>query len=125
MWDSSFVSSKPHKLKLHEVKSTDICDGNRLGFYYRSLEIIRLTQPIDHQLQSENLLINNSATMFVVDNMKTRQRGEDPGNQLEFHFDLRKLFISVLLSSTLVTFLITVSRSKNYFYGQLLIKNKF
>ena len=43
--------------------------------------------------------------MFVVDNMKTRQRGEDPGNQL----DLRKLFISVLLSSTFVTFLIAVS----------------
>ena len=60
--------------------------------------------------------------MFVVDNMKTRQRGEDPGNQLEFHFDLRKLFnISVLLLSTLVTFLITVNRSKNVFYDQLLI----
>ena len=60
--------------------------------------------------------------MFVVDNMKTRQRGEDPGNQLEFHFDLRKLFnISVLLLSTLVTFLITVNRSKNVFYHQLLI----
>ena len=60
--------------------------------------------------------------MFVVDNMKMRQRGEDPGNQLEFHSDLYKLFISVLLSSTLVTFLITVSRSKkNVFYGQLLI----
>ena len=60
--------------------------------------------------------------MFVVDNMKTRQREEDPGNQLEFHFDLRKLFnISVLLLSTLVTFLITVNRSKNVFYDQLLI----
>ena len=61
--------------------------------------------------------------MFVVDNMKTRQQGEDPGNQLEFHFNERKLFMfmSVLLSSTLVTFLITVSRSKNVFYSQLLI----
>ena len=53
--------------------------------------------------------------MFVVDNMKMR-RGKDPGNQLEFHFDLHKLFISVLLSSTLVTFLITVSRSKNVLF---------
>ena len=34
--------------------------------------------------------------MFVVDNMKMRQPGEDPGNKLEFHFDLRKLFIYVL-----------------------------
>jgi len=62
--------------------------------------------------------------MFVVDNMKTRQRRVDPGNQLEFHFDISdicKLFISVLLSSTLVTFLIAVSRSKNVLYGQLLI----
>ena len=59
--------------------------------------------------------------MFVVDNMKTRQRGEDPGNQPEFHFDLCKHFLSVLLSSTQVTFLITVSRSKNVFYGQQLI----
>ena len=59
--------------------------------------------------------------MFVVDNMKTRQQGEDPGNQYEFHFNDRKLFISVLLSSTLVTFLIAVSRSKNVFYGQPLI----
>ena len=58
--------------------------------------------------------------MFVVDNMKTRQ-GEDPGKQYEFHFNDRKLFISVLLSSTLVTFLIAVSRSKNVFYGQPLI----
>ena len=56
-------------------------------------------------------------TMFVVNNMKTRQLGEDPGNQL----DLRKLFISVLLSSTLVTFPIAVSRSKNVFYSQLQI----
>ena len=32
--------------------------------------------------------------MFVVDNMKTNQRGEEPGNQLEFHVDLRKLFTS-------------------------------
>ena len=53
--------------------------------------------------------------MFVVDNMKMR-RGEDPGNQLEFHFDLRKLIISVLLSPTLVTFLITVSTSKNVLF---------
>ena len=52
-----------------------------------------------------------------------RQQGEDPGNQYEFHFNDRKLFITVLLSSTLVTFLIAVSRSKNVhvFYGQLLI----
>ena len=55
--------------------------------------------------------------MFVVNNMKTRQQAEDPGNQL----DLRKLFISVLLSSTLVTFPIAVSRSKNVFYSQLQI----
>ena len=59
--------------------------------------------------------------MFVVDNMKTRQQEEDPGNQYEFHFSDLKLFISVLLSSTLVTFLIAVSRSKNVFYRQLLI----
>ena len=59
--------------------------------------------------------------MFVVDNMKTRQQGEDPGNQYEFHFNDYNLFISVLLSFTLVTFLIAVSRSKNVFYGQLLI----
>ena len=59
--------------------------------------------------------------MFVVDNMKTRQRRVDPGNQLEFRFDLYKLFISVLLLSTLVTFLIAVSRSQNVLYGQLLI----
>ena len=59
--------------------------------------------------------------MFVVDNMKTRQRSVDPGNQPEFHFDICKLFISVLLSSPLVTFLIAVSRSKNVLYGQLLI----
>ena len=49
------------------------------------------------------------------------QRGENPGNQLEFLFDLRKLFMSVLLSSTLVTFLIEESKSKNVFYDQLLI----
>ena len=59
--------------------------------------------------------------MFVVDNMKTKQGGEDPGNQPEFHFDLCKHFLSVFLSSTQVTFLITVSRSKNVFYSQLLI----
>ena len=59
--------------------------------------------------------------MFVVDNMKTSQRRVDPGNQLEFHFNLCKLFISVLLSSTLVTFLIAASRSNNAFYDQLLI----
>ena len=59
--------------------------------------------------------------MFVVDNMKMRQQGEDPANQYEFHFNDRKLFISVLLSSTLVTFLIAVSRSKNVFYSQPLI----
>ena len=61
--------------------------------------------------------------MFLVDNKKMRQQGEDPGNQYEFHFNDRKLFITVLLSSTLVTFLIAVSRSKNahVFYGQLLI----
>ena len=41
--------------------------------------------------------------MFVVDNMKMRQQGEDHGNKLEFQFNLRRLFISVLLSSTLVT----------------------
>ena len=41
--------------------------------------------------------------MFVVDNMKMRQQGEDPGNELEFKFHLCKLFISILLSSTLVT----------------------
>ena len=49
------------------------------------------------------------------------QRGENPGNQLEFLFDLHKLFMSVLLSSTLVTFLIEESKSKNVFYDQLLI----
>ena len=59
--------------------------------------------------------------MFVVDNKKMRQQGEDPGNQYEFHFNDRKLFITVLLSSTLVTFLIAVSRAKNVFYGQPLI----
>ena len=59
--------------------------------------------------------------MFVVDNMKTRQRRVDPGKQLEFQFDICKLFIFVLLSSPLVTFLIAVSRSKNVLYGQLLI----
>ena len=71
----------------------------------------------------KNLLIKNSATRFVVDNKKKRQQGEDPGNQYEFHFNDHKLFISVLLLSTLVTFLIAVSRSKNVhvFYGQLLI----
>ena len=41
--------------------------------------------------------------MFVVDNIKMRQQGEDHGNKLEFQFNLRRLFISVLLSSTLVT----------------------
>ena len=51
----------------------------------------------------KNLLIKNSAAMFVVDNMKMRQQGEDPGNELEFKFHLCKLFISILLSSTLVT----------------------
>ena len=64
----------------------------------------------------------NSATKFVVDFMKTRQWGEDPGNQLEFHFDLHKLFISVLVSSTFVTFLTAVSTSKSVFYSQLLVK---
>ena len=61
--------------------------------------------------------------MFLVDNKKMRQQGEDPGNQYEFHLNDRKLFITVLLSSTLVTFLIAVSRSKyvHVFYGQLLI----
>ena len=59
--------------------------------------------------------------MFVVDNMKTRQQGEDPGNQYELHFNDPKLFFSVLLSSTPVTFLSTVSRSKNVFYSQPLI----
>ena len=39
---------------------------------------------------------NDLCNSANVDNMKTRQQGEDPGNQLEFHFDLRKLFISVL-----------------------------
>ena len=89
------------------MRSFKTSDG--LRFYHRSSEIIG------------NLLIKNSAAMFVVDNMKTRQRRVDPGNQLEFHFDLCKLFISVLLSSPLVTFLIAVSRSKNVLYGQLLI----
>ena len=69
----------------------------------------------------KNLLIKNSATRFVVDNKKKRQQGEDPGNQYEFHFNDHKLFISVLLLSTLVTFLIAVSRVKNVFYGQRLI----
>ena len=101
------------------MRSFKTSDG--LRFYHRSSEIIGLTHPIDHRLQSENLLIKNSAAMFVVDNMKTRQRRVDPGNQLEFHFDICKLFISVLLSSPLVTFLIAVSRSKNVLYGQLLI----
>jgi len=41
--------------------------------------------------------------MFVVDNMKMRKQGEDHGKELEFQFNLRRLFISVLLSSTLVT----------------------
>ena len=59
--------------------------------------------------------------MFVVDNVKTSQRRVDPGNQLEFHFHLCKLFISVSLSSTLVTFLMAASRSDNVFYDQLLI----
>ena len=49
------------------------------------------------------------------------QRGENPGNQRKFLFDLRKLFMSVLLSSALVTFLIEESKSKNVFYDQLLI----
>ena len=89
------------------MRSFKTSDG--LRFYHRSSEIIG------------NLLIKNSAAMFVVDNMKTRQRRVDPGNQLEFHFDICKLFISVLLSSPLVTFLIAVSRSKNVLYGQLLI----
>ena len=41
--------------------------------------------------------------MFVVDNMKMRQQGEDHGKEKEFQFNLRRLFMSVLLSSTLVT----------------------
>ena len=45
----------------------------------------------------ENLLIKNSAAMFVVDNTKMRQRGEVPGNQLEFHFDLRLYLFCFLL----------------------------
>ena len=44
------------------------------------------------------------------------KRGENPGNQLEFLFDLRKPLKSVLLSSTLEE-----SKSKNVFYDQLLI----
>ena len=91
-------------------------DGNRLRFYHRSSQIIRLTQKIDHAIiigKSINLLIKNLSRHVCW--------GENPGKQLEFLFDLRKLFMSVLLSSTLVTFLIEESKSKNVFYDQLLI----
>ena len=54
--------------------------------------------------------------MFVVDNIKMRQQGEDHGNKLEFQFNLRRLFISVLLSSTLVT---------GEYFGNLLSDSKF
>ena len=90
-------------------------EGNRLRFYHRVIG----NNQIDPTHRS-SIIIRKSTDkklshLVCCGQLKLRQEEEDPGNQLKFQFDLRKLFISVFLSSTLVTFLTTVVDLKMYF----------
>ena len=90
-------------------------EGNRLRFYHRVIGI-NWIDPTHSSLIIIGKSIDKKLSHLVCcGRLKLRQSEEDPGTQLEFHFDLRKLLTSVLLSSTLVTFLITVVDLKMYF----------